>query len=59
MAGIFAQFQDAPGKDAITREFLHRLEDALLLALQEQGRLNLTQYHRAREWLDRYYQGQP
>ena len=41
--------------DTIPEEFLLHLQRALLMALQEQGRLSITEYRRAEERLPRQH----
>lgn len=51
----FSQLHHIERNETITKEdhyeFLHHLENALLLALREQGRLDLMQYRHADESL--------
>lgn len=51
----FAELQRIDNDRPITRDtdfaFLHQLQNALLLALKEQGRLNTTQYRYGEEKL--------
>ena len=55
MTKQFAQLQHIDNNEAITEEnhyeFLYHLHSALLLALQEQGRLNTIQHRHAEEKL--------
>lgn len=55
MAGKFAEFQRIDNDEVITEEkhydFLYHLQSAMLLALQERGRLNTMQYRHAKEKL--------
>jgi len=55
MVRKFAQLHRIDNNEVITNEthyeFLYHLQDALLLALREQGRLNIMQYHHAEEKL--------
>ena len=59
MAGIYSVIQQAEQMEEITRKnnpaFLHYLQRALLLALQEQGTLRIAEYRRAEENLFRQY----
>ena len=61
MAGHFATFQPTEQMEQITEKnqpvFLQHLQQALLLALQEQGILRITEYHRVEEKLLRQYRG--
>ena len=56
MTRPFAQLQHIDNNEAITEEnhyeFLYHLHSALLLALQEQGRLNLMQHRYAEDKLN-------
>ena len=55
MARKFAELHRIDNNEVITNEthyeFLYHLQDALLLALREQGILNIMQYHHAEEKL--------
>lgn len=55
MAKQFAKLQCIDNNDTITKEshyeFLYHLQSAVLLALREQGRLNVMQYRYAEEKL--------
>ena len=55
MGTQFASLQSIEGDHKITKEtdyeFLYHLQNALLLALKEQGRLTATQYRYAEEKL--------
>ena len=55
MARQFAELQRIDNNEVITKEthyeFLYHLQSALLLALREQGRLNIMQYRHAEEKL--------
>lgn len=57
MAVPYGRFEKTEYEEAITREnhpeFLYHLQQALLLALQEQGRLRIPEYRRAEENLHR------
>ncbi len=57
MARKFAQLQRIDNDRSIEKEtdyeFLYQVQNALLLALQEQGRLNAVQYRYAAEGLRR------
>lgn len=59
MAGPYATFQNREYQENITQkthpEFLFHLQQALLMALQEQGTLSITEYRRAEEKLSRQY----
>ena len=61
MAGVYSVFQQAEQMEEITRKnnpaFLHHLQRALLLALQEQGILRISEYRRAEEKLLQQYRG--
>ena len=61
MAVPYAHFERTEYEEAITREnhpeFLYHLQQALLLALQEQGRLRIPEYRRAEENLLRQSKG--
>ena len=55
MTKQFAKLQRIDNNETITKEthyeFLYHLQSALLLALREQGRLNIMQYRHAEEKL--------
>ena len=55
MARQFAQLQHIDNNEAITKEthyeFLYHLQSAMLLALREQGRLDVMQHRHAEEKL--------
>ena len=55
MAKQFAKLYRIDNNEAITKEthydFLHHLQNAILLALREQGRLTAMQYRHAEEKL--------